>query len=102
MKGTVMARQNHFMIYNDLPQPLTLNIEPEGTFFPLGLGDIVTVSDAFTNAPVTIELAHTDKGGLVVSVWPRDGDVRVEKDGVDVLELAREGARVGRGCRGPA
>ena len=46
-----MAQQNRFMIRNDLSKPLTLNIEPEGSFFPLGNGEEVSVIEVFTAAP---------------------------------------------------
>lgn len=82
-----MAHRNHFMIRNDLAAPLTLNIEPEGAFFPLGRGEEVSVSDVFTAAPVTVTVTHSDNGDPIVSIWPGDGEVRVEKDGVDVLDL---------------
>jgi hypothetical protein len=87
-----MAQRNHFVIRNDLSSPLTLNIEPEGVFFPLGKGEEVSVVDEFTTAPVTIKLATSDKGEPVVSLWPGDGEVRVMKDGSDVFDLIEKGA----------
>jgi hypothetical protein len=86
-----MAQQNHFIIRNELSKPLTLNLEPEGSFFPLGNEEEVSVSEVFTAAPVTVILTHSDKGDPIVSIWPGDGEVRVEKDGIDVLELIQEG-----------
>jgi hypothetical protein len=86
-----MAQQNRFIIRNDLSMPLTLNIEPEGSFFPLGNGEEVSVIEVFTAAPVTVIFNHSDKGDPIVSIWPGDGAVRVEKDGIDVLELIQEG-----------
>ena len=50
--------------------------------------------DVFTTAPVTVILNHSDKGDPIVSIWPGDGDVRVEKDGVDLLDQIQEGALV--------
>lgn len=82
-----MAHHNRFVIRNNLPRSLILNIEPEGAFFPLNRGEEVSVLDAFTTAPVTVTLAHSDGGDPVLSIWPGDGDVKVEKDGVDVLDL---------------
>ncbi|HKI31767.1 MAG TPA: hypothetical protein VKA46_07855 [Gemmataceae bacterium] len=86
-----MVHRNQFVIRNDLPKPLTLNIEPEGAFFPLGKGEEVSVTDVFTSAPVTVKLTKSDKGEPIVSIWPGDGDVRVEKDGVDVFDLIQKG-----------
>ena len=34
-----MAQSTRFVIHNDLPDPLTLDIEPEGIFFSLGHGE---------------------------------------------------------------
>ena len=88
-----MGHHNHFVIRNDLPKSLTVNIEPEGAFFPLGKGEEVSVIEVFTTAPVTVKLTNSDKGDPILSIWPGDGEVRVEKDGVDVLELLQQ--RVG-------
>ena len=82
-----MANQSRFVIQNDCAQPWVLNIEPEGVLFALNEGEEVLVIDEFTAAPVTVTLTNSDKGEPIVSIWPGDGTVRVEKDGVDVLEL---------------
>ena len=89
-----MAHHNHFLIRNDLGRSLTLNIEPEGVFFPLGKGEEVSVTDVFTTAPVTLKLTSSGTGDPIVSIWPGDGEVRVEKDGVDLFELIQKGAGV--------
>jgi hypothetical protein len=79
-----------FVLRNDLSKSLTLNIEPEGAFFPLHKGEEVSVIDVFTTIPVTVKLSNTDKGEPIVSLWPGDGELRVEKGGVDVLELIQQ------------
>jgi hypothetical protein len=89
-----MAQQNQFVIRNDLSRSLTLNIEPEGAFFPLGKGEEVSVFDVFTTAPVTLKLTNSERGDPILSIWPGDGEVRVEKDGVDVLDLLQKGVGV--------
>jgi hypothetical protein len=89
-----MAHHNQFVIRNDLSRPLILNIEPEGAFFPLGRGEEVSVFDAFTTAPVTVKLTNSDRGEPILSIWPGDGEVRVEKNGVDVLDLLQKGVGV--------
>ena len=71
-----MAHHNQFLIRNDLPKSLTVNIEPEGAFFPLAKGEEVSVIEEFTTAPVTIRLTKSDKGDPIVSIWPGDGKVR--------------------------
>lgn len=80
-----MSQVNRFQIRNVLPQPLILNIEPEGVFVPLPKGEEVSVTDEFKSDPVTLSLSNTEKGELVLSIWPGDGDVRVEKCGVNLL-----------------
>jgi hypothetical protein len=67
--------------------PLDLFIEPEGALFALGRGEKVTVRDHFTNHPVSGIVSTSEAGATEVSIWPGDGEVRVEKDGVDVLDL---------------
>ncbi len=86
-----MAQHNHFIIRNDLFQTLTLNLEPEGAFFPLARGEEVSVTDLFTAAPVTVKLTASAQGEPILSLWPGDGEVRVEKDGVDVFDLIQKG-----------
>jgi hypothetical protein len=90
-----MTYQNRFVLRNDLAKPLTLNIEPEGAFFPLEQGESVSVIDVYTVAPVTVKFSNSDKGDPIVSIWPGDGDVRVEKEGVDLLDLIQADGCVG-------
>lgn len=82
-----MVRHNRFVICNELSKPLSLNIEPEGAFFPLEKGEQVSVIGVFTDNPVTVKVGNSDKGEPIISIWPGDGEVRVEKEGVDVLDL---------------
>lgn len=89
-----MAQKTEFMIRNDQARSLILNIEPEGAFFALKAGEEVTVVDRFTERPVTVTFTNSEKGESVLSIWPGDGEVRVEKNGMDVLELIQEGLGV--------
>ncbi|HBI45409.1 MAG TPA: hypothetical protein DDY78_21535 [Planctomycetales bacterium] len=82
-----MTHHNRFIIDNHSADSLALYIEPEGAFFPLAPGEEVSVSDEFTTSPVTIRLTASAKGEPILSIWPGDGEVRVEKDGVDVFDL---------------
>jgi hypothetical protein len=81
-----MVSQSRFVIHNDIGKPMTLNIEPEGTFFRLDEGQEVSVTDRYLMAPVTLKLSCDDGGDPILSIWPGDGEVKVEKDGIDVLE----------------
>jgi hypothetical protein len=89
-----MAHHNQFIIRNDLPRSLILNIEPEGAFFSLAKGEEVAVFDVFTKTPVTVQFTNSDNGDPVLFIWPGDGEVRMEKDGVDVFDLLQKGIGV--------
>jgi hypothetical protein len=94
-----MPRRNRILIRNRLSRPAILNIEPVGLFFPLPVGETVTVTEEFTTDPLTLELADSHEGVPIISIWPGDGEVRVEKDGVDVLDAAASGAEGPEGIR---
>lgn len=85
-----MAHRNHFLIRNDSATTLTLNIEPEGAFFLLQKGEAVYVFDEFETTPVSLTWSTTDQGAPIVSLWPGDGEIRVEKDGIDVFDLLQQ------------
>lgn len=85
-----MRHESHFIVENSLDRPLVLNIEPEGAFFSLASGDEVAIFDDFDATPVTIRLESTEAGEQIVSIWPGDGNVRVEKDGINVLEILQQ------------
>lgn len=89
-----MTHRNQFVVCNELSKPLFLNIEPEGALFPLPHGEEVVVSETFTSAPVTLKLSNSAKGETIVSIWPGDGQIRVAKDGEDVLELIEKTVNV--------
>ncbi len=82
-----MATQSRFIIRNDRLKPVALVIEPEGVVFPLGAGQEVSITDGFTKAPVTLFVSGKDDEAPIISIWPGDGDVRVEKDGMNVFDL---------------
>lgn len=85
-----MAHRNHFLIRNNSPATLTLNIEPEGAFFLLQQGEEVCVFDQFKSTPVSLNWTTSDQGAPLVSLWPGDGEIRVEKDGIDVFDLLQQ------------
>jgi hypothetical protein len=72
-----------------LPNRVIVNVEPECVQVHLASGEKVTVQNAFENEPVTLKV-DSDNGQTIISVWPGDGDVRIEKDGVDVFDLVQE------------
>jgi hypothetical protein len=84
-----MTRLNQFVISNDHVTPLILIVEPEATELALAKDEHVVVKDAFKKEPVTIQFSKSQTGEPIVSIWPGDGELTVEKDGVDVLELVQ-------------
>jgi hypothetical protein len=88
-----MPNHSRFVIENNLSGPVILNIEPEGAHIPLASGETVTVQDTFEKEPVTLKI-ESDRGDTFISVWPGDGAVRVEKDGVDVFDIVQKAAGV--------
>lgn len=85
-----MSSRSHFVIRNDLPGMLILNIEPEGVFIPLGHGEEISVVDLFTREPMTVTVGDSDRGDPIVSLWPGDGEIRVEKGGINALDRTSE------------
>jgi hypothetical protein len=85
-----MNNANHFVIENNAKKPFDLYVEPEGALFSLHPGEKVTVRDRFTISPVNVIVSTSETGATEVSIWPGDGEVRVEKDGVDVLDLIQK------------
>ncbi len=84
-----MPNRSLFLIHNDLAERAILNIEPEGARVPLASGEEVSVIDEFARQPVTVKLGRSKDGDVSISIWPGDGEVRVEKGGVDVLDLVQ-------------
>lgn len=82
-----MRDLSRFVIRNDFGEPAFLSIEPEGHSLTLANGEEVSVIDEFASHPATVKCSKTSEGGLILSIWPGDGEVRVERDGVDVLDL---------------
>ena len=87
-----MTNLSRFVIHNDLAEPAILNLEPENLFVTLRRGDDAVVVDEDCSHPVTIKLGKSEEGGLLLSIWPGDGEVRVEIGGVNVLDEPAEGA----------
>ena len=83
----MVSNSNRFVIRNGSRKPVTIDVEPEGVVVPLGENEEVTVKEVFATIPVTIKITTDEAGDLVLSIWPGDGDVVVEKNGVDVLDL---------------
>lgn len=87
-----MPNQSRFVIQNDTETPFIVNVEPECAHVALAAGDKLTVTDRFENQPLTLKI-ESDDGDTIISIWPGDGEVRVEKDGIDVLESIQKPIR---------
>jgi hypothetical protein len=73
-----MAQSTVFGVVNDSRLSLTILIEPEGHPIKLNYGDEVTVRDEYVKEPVTIKISEDQAMGVVLSLWPGDGDIIVE------------------------
>jgi hypothetical protein len=80
-------KYSQFLIENDCSVPIAVAIEPEGMIMNLPPKASIVVKDEYDISPVTVRLSDDGKGGTVVCIWPGDGDTKVEKDGVNVLEF---------------
>src|SRR5438128_1590514 len=84
-----MTSQNRFVIENDQATALIVVAEPEACELRLAKDENVLVTDNFNEAPVTIRVTTSQAGEPVLSIWPGDGNVKIEKDGIDILEIAQ-------------
>ncbi len=82
-----MARNTTFIIENDAEKDFDVFVEPEGVMVRLVQNEKIVVTDKYEEAPVTLRISRDDDGNVLMSVWPGDGDTKVEKNGVDVLEI---------------
>lgn len=78
---------NNFVFQNKTGQKLLLSIEPEGVLYALANDEKVSIRDEFVEKPVTLTATRGDGNEVIISIWPGDGELSVEKDGQNVLEL---------------
>ena len=52
------------------------------------------MSEEFKESPLTLKISNSGKGETIISIWPGDGAVRIEKDGEDVLDLIQKAVNV--------
>lgn len=72
---------------NDFCGSILVAVEPEGAVVSLSEGEEIHITDTFENEPVTLNVSTNEKGWPVIAVWPGDGSVRVDKDGINILDL---------------
>lgn len=81
-----MATTTQFMIDNDSDDDFAVHIEPECFVVRMKQGDCLTVRESYSKSPVTVRVGKDQTGQTVVSLWPGDGEIVVEKDGVNVMK----------------
>ncbi len=82
-----MAAQTSITIRNSLSNPVLVYIEPEGAEYSLGVGEDISVLSVCSTSPAVIELSESENGTSFISIWPGDGDLKVEKDGINLFDL---------------
>ena len=73
-----------FTIDNDSTRPFSIHVEPEGFVVILQPGEHVTVRDEYDKFCLTVRMGIDDRGATVLSIWPGDGFVGVERDGIRI------------------
>jgi len=81
-----MASETVFLVENDTDEDFDIYVEPECFLVRLEHGERVTVRDSYESAPVTVRIGKGESGERVLSLWPGDGDVVVEKNGINVMD----------------
>jgi len=81
-----MNNQNHgsFLLQNDLATKLILSFEPEADEYRLSPGEKVVIYQSYRMHPVTVKLEMLKDGEVAAVIWPGDGTIRVEKDGISI------------------
>jgi|688.fasta_scaffold1203069_1 hypothetical protein len=82
-----MSNASQFLIDNDTGHDFAVHIEPECFVVQLKQGDCLTVRETYSVAPVTLRIGKDERDRTVISIWPGDGDVVVERNGVSVMDL---------------
>ena len=82
----MMLKKSTFIIENDADIGFDVFVEPEGVIVTLAHEEKLVVKDEYEDAPVTLRISRDEKGNIALCIWPGDGDTRVEKNGLDVLE----------------
>ena len=77
-----------FQIRADVPSGRMMIVsEPEGGVIYVHDGETIVIiedTDNTGDSPLTLVPSVDDDGTPVISVWPGNGDIRFEKDGVPV------------------
>jgi hypothetical protein len=81
------VNQNRFVIRNDWADVLAVCVEPESALVHLNQGEEVVVHDTFAEFPATVKFTRSGVGEPILSIWPGDGDILAEKNGVNILDL---------------
>ncbi len=82
-----MSNVNKFLIDNDTDDDFAVHVEPECFIVQLKKGECLTVREKYSTAPMTLRIGKDEHNRTVISIWPGDGDVVVERNGVNVMDL---------------
>lgn len=82
--------RNRFILENDQTSDMIIVAEPEACELRLAKNEQVLITDDYDQSPVVIRVTSSPTGEPVLSVWPGDGDVRIEKNGVDILDIVQQ------------
>lgn len=81
-----MPNVNRFLIDTMTAEVLEVFVEPECVALHIANGECITVHEKYTTEPVTVRVNKDVNGKLLISLWPGDGDIVVEKNGINVME----------------
>ena len=81
-----MPNKNNFLIDNDTGDDFAVHVEPECFVVHLKHGECLTVMETYSIAPITLRIGKDETNRTVISIWPGDGDVVVERNGVNVMD----------------
>lgn len=85
-----MNQTHRFVLENMQHDQLLICIEPEAHELQLLPGEEVVVHDPYLRHPAVLRISKTQLGDTIIAIWPGDGRVRVEKEGVDALEIVSQ------------
>ena len=80
-------KHRSFRIQNGSPHRLAIHLEPEAVACALAPSDEVVVHETYRDEPLTMRISAPHASEIVLTIWPGDGNVRVEKGGRDILDV---------------
>lgn len=81
-----MTIRSSFEIHNESTKTLEFHLEPECWSFYLKKGESATIRGEYDREPPSIQFSDSDDGAIFGAVFPGDGDVVIEKNGVIIID----------------